>query len=83
VEQQHPLRVYDEDGILLGDYFADLLIEDQLIVELKAIRTIADEHVAQILGYLRFARIETGLLVNFGSPVLQIKKYLMSDAPSP
>jgi GxxExxY protein len=46
VEQQHPLRVYDEDGILLGDYFADLLIEDQLIVELKAIRTIADEHVA-------------------------------------
>lgn len=83
VEQQHPLRVYDEDGILLGDYFADLLIEDQLIVELKAIRTIADEHVAQILGYLRSARIETGLLVNFGSPVLQIKKYLMSDAPSP
>ena len=83
VEQQHPLRVYDEDGILPGDYFADLLIEDQLIVELKAIRTIADEHVAQILGYLRSARIETGLLVNFGSPVLQIKKYLMSDAPSP
>jgi GxxExxY protein len=83
VEQQHPLRVYDEDGILLGDYFADLLIEDQLIVELKAIRTIADEHVAQILGYLRSARIETGLLVNFGSPVLQIKKYLISDAPSP
>jgi GxxExxY protein len=68
---------------LLGDYFADLLIEDQLIVELKAIRTIANEHVAQILGYLRSARIETGLLVNFGSPVLQIKKYLMSDAPSP
>lgn len=83
MEQQHPLRVYDEDGILLGDYFADLLIEDQLIVELKAIRTIADEHVAQILGYLRSARIETGLLVNFGSPVLQIKKYLISDAPSP
>jgi GxxExxY protein len=82
VEQQHPLRVYDEDGTVLGDYFADLLIEDQLIVELKAIRTIADEHVAQILGYLRSSRIETGLLVNFGSPVLQIKKYLMSDAPS-
>lgn len=82
VEQQHPLRVYDEDGTLLGDYFADLLIEGQLIVELKAIRTIADEHVAQILGYLRSSRIETGLLINFGSPVLQIKKYLMSDAPS-
>ena len=83
VEQQHLLRVYDEDGTLLGDYFADLLIEDQLIVELKAIRTIADEHVAQILGYLRSSRIETGLLINFGAPVLQIKKYLMSDSPSP
>jgi len=83
VEQQHPLQVYDEDGTLLGDYFSDLLIEDQLIVELKAVRTIADEHVAQLLGYLRSSRIETGLLINFGAPVLQIKKYLMSEAPTP
>jgi GxxExxY protein len=79
--QQQPLIVYDEDGTVLGEYFADLFIEDCLIVELKAVRQIADEHVAQILGYLKSSRIETGLLINFGAPKFYIKKYLMS-APS-
>lgn len=79
VLQQHPLHVYDEDGTLLGEFFADLFVEDQLIVELKAARAVADEHVAQLLGYLRSGRIETGLLINFGSPVLYVKKYLMTD----
>lgn len=50
VEQQCPLTVYDEDGTILGEYFADLFVEGCLIVELKACRAIADEHVAQILG---------------------------------
>lgn len=81
--QQHPLNVYDEDGTILGEYFADIFVEDVLIVELKAVRSIADEHVAQILGYLRTSRIETGLLINFGAPKLSIKKYLMTDLPSP
>jgi GxxExxY protein len=70
--QQHPLSVYDEDGTVLGDYFADLLVEDCLIVELKAVRATNDEHVAQILGYLRSSKIETGLLINFGAQQLQI-----------
>jgi len=48
-----------------------------VILELKAVRTIADEHVAQLLGYLRSSGIETGLLINFGAPVLSIKKYIM------
>jgi len=82
VEQQHPLKVYDEDGAILGDYATDLIIEERLIIELKAVRAIADEHVAQVLGYLRASRIETGLLINFGSPKLYIKKYLMTDQPS-
>lgn len=82
VLQQHPLFVYDEDGTVLGQYFADLLIEDSLIVELKAVRTLVDEHVAQLLGYLRSSRQEHGLLINFGSPILQIRKYALSD-PSP
>jgi GxxExxY protein len=76
--QQHPLKVYDEDGTELGDYYADLYVEDCLIVELKAVRAIADEHIAQILGYLRCARVETGLLINFGAPKLSVKKYLMT-----
>jgi GxxExxY protein len=78
VEQQHPLCVYDEDGTILGEYVADLFIEGCLIVELKAARRIADDHIAQLLGYLRSARIETGLLINFGGAKLYIKKYLMS-----
>lgn len=77
--QQHPLIVYDEDGTLLGEYFADLFIEDCLIVELKAVRSISEEHVAQILGYLKSSQIETGLLINFGSPKFSIKKYLMTQ----
>ena len=78
VEQQFPLLVYDEDGTVLGEYYADLFVEGRLIVELKACKTVADEHVAQILGYLKSARIETGLLINFGAATLHIKKYLMT-----
>lgn len=80
VKQQHPLSVYDEDGTLLGEFFADLYVEEQLLVELKAVRSVVDEHVAQLLGYLKSGRIETGLLINFGSPILFVKKYLMSDS---
>ena len=53
VEQQHPLTVYDEDGTVLGEYFADLFIEDCQIVELKACKATTDEHIAQLLGYLK------------------------------
>jgi GxxExxY protein len=79
VKQQHPIQVLDEDETPVGEYFADLLIEDRLIVELKAARTIADEHVAQLLGYLKSTRIEHGLLINFGSFRFAIRKYAMSS----
>lgn len=82
VKQQHPLHVYDEDGTLLGEFYADILIEDRLILELKAAKKIAEEHISQLLGYLRSSRIETGLLINFGAPRLYVKKYLMSDIDS-
>ncbi len=82
VEQHHPLTVYDEDGTILGGYVADLFVEGCLIVEIKACKNVAEEHIAQILGYLKSAHIETGLLINFGAPKLQIKKYLMSFQPS-
>lgn len=78
VEQQFPLKVYDEDGTILGEYFADLFVEACLIVELKACKAIDDMHVAQLLGYLKSSRIETGLLINFGSSKLYIKKYPMT-----
>jgi GxxExxY protein len=75
VFQQCPLQVHDEDDVIVGDYFADLFVESRLIVELKAARTIAPEHEAQILGYLRGSRMEHGLLVNFGSFRFQVRKY--------
>jgi GxxExxY protein len=46
---------------------------------LKAVKSIADEHVAQLLGYLRSSRMEHGLLINFGAPVLFVKKFVMSN----
>ena len=78
VEQQFPLTVYDEDGTVLGEYFADLFVENRLMVELKATKAVVDEHVAQLLGYLTSSRIETGLLINFGASKLYVKKYLMT-----
>ena len=77
VRQQEPISVYDEDGTLIGDYFADLLINGWLIIELKAVKAIAPEHVAQILGYLKSARLKHGLLINFGSYKFEIKKYVL------
>src|SRR5689334_9576967 len=61
VEQQHPLTVFDEDGTTLGDFKADLFIEGRLLVELKAVKHVLDEHTAQLLGYLRASRVEHGL----------------------
>jgi GxxExxY protein len=78
VAQQLPIPVYDEDGTSLGEFYADLLVNGRLIVELKACRTLADEHTAQLLGYLRATRVEHGLLINFGARHLQIKKLILN-----
>ena len=80
VVPEHPLKVFDEDGTVLGEFFADLFIEGTLIVELKAVRATVEDHVAQLLGYLRSSRMEHGLLINFGAPKYYIKKYILADA---
>lgn len=79
VKQQYPLKVYDEDGTEIGDYLADFFIDGRLIIELKAAKTFADEHVAQMLGYMKASRTEHGLLINFGSYRFQIRKYILSQ----
>ncbi len=79
VVQQHPVKVFDEDGTIIGDYLADLLVEGELIVELKVAKNLADEHTAQVLGYLKSARLEHGLLINFGSYKFEIRKYAWSE----
>jgi GxxExxY protein len=77
--QQQRLCIKDEDGTVLGDFSADLVVGDSLIVEPKACRNLADEHTAQLLGYPRAPRVEHGLLISFGSSRLQIRKFAMSD----
>ncbi len=79
VEQQHPIAVYDEDGTLLGEFFSDLLVEGELVIELKAAKTLAPEHEAQILGYLKSSHKEHGLLINFGSYKFEIRKYIRNS----
>jgi GxxExxY protein len=78
VEQQVSIKVFDENGTLLGDLTADALVEGVLLLELKAVREVAPEHVAQLLGYLKSARIEHGALLNFGAGRFHIKMYSMS-----
>nr|WP_044200615.1 GxxExxY protein [Oscillochloris trichoides] len=78
VQQQYPIKVFDEDGTLIGNYMADLMVENQLIIELKSTRTLAPEHIAQILGYLKSTRMQHGILINFGSYKFEIKKYIFT-----
>lgn len=77
VEQQVPIAVYDEDGSPLGDFLADLVVNQEFIIELKAVRALADEHTAQVLGYLRASRLEHAMLINFGASKIQFNKYIL------
>ena len=67
VKQQYPITIQDEDGAVIGEYFADVMINDCLLVELKACKAITNEHKAQVLHYLKATGVEHGLLINFGS----------------
>jgi GxxExxY protein len=66
VEAQKQIKVYYKSQ-LVGDYFSDLLIEDSIILELKACECLMDEHKAQLLNYLKATELEIGLLLNFGT----------------
>ncbi len=77
VEQQKPLQVRDEDGVVLGNFIADLLVENCLILELKASTVLAPDHIAQTLGYLRASGQRDGMLINFGAAKLEIRKLIL------
>ena len=67
VERQRPLKVFDSDGYCVGEYFVDMMVDGKLIIELKATKSLAPEHLAQTLNYLKITGIPVGLLINFGS----------------
>ncbi len=66
VMKQQPIKVYYE-GKQVGEYFADLIIDDIIIIELKAAEGIIEEHEHQLLNYLKATDKEVGLLLNFGN----------------
>lgn len=65
-ERQEPIVVYYEEEIV-GEYFADLIVENKIIIELKASSTLNEKHEAQLTNYLKATDIEVGLLMNFGT----------------
>ena len=74
---QQPIAVHFR-GRPVGEFYADLLVADQVLIELKAVKAIAPEHQAQIINYLNATGIEVGLLINFGNPKLEIKRFTRS-----
>ncbi len=73
VIQQYPIKVLF-DGVIVGEFYADLLVEGKVLIELKAVSELTDEHLAQALNYLRATGFPTGLLINFGKPKIQIRR---------
>ena len=81
VEQQKPIQVIYHQQVI-GEYFADLVVESKVIVEVKAVKTLAQEHEAQLLNYLKATCFEVGLLLNFG-PQAQRKRKVYSNELKP
>jgi len=73
VKQQHEIKVY-YDGVVVGEYAADLLVESAVIVELKAVKALDDVHMAQCLNYLKATGVKVSLLLNFGTPRVEVKR---------
>jgi len=73
IEQQKGIRVV-YDGVIVGEYAADLVIEKQVLVELKAAGDLNNVHMAQCMNYLKATGLKTCLLINFGTPRIQIKR---------
>ena len=74
---QKPIEVTFRNQAV-GTFFADLLVEDMVLVELKAAKAIAPEHQAQVINYLKATGIDVGLLINFGNPRLEYKRFTRS-----
>ncbi|EEF59668.1 GxxExxY protein [Pedosphaera parvula] len=73
VESQKPLLVY-YDGIVVGEFVADIIVEKRVVVELKAIQCLGQIHEVQTVNYLTATKLDTGLLINFGAASLEFKR---------
>jgi GxxExxY protein len=75
VEQQRSLRV-EYDGVVVGDYIADMVVEDRVLVEVKAVRSLDEVHLAQCMNYLKATDMRLCLLMNFGAPKVTVKRII-------
>ena len=73
IETQEPIKVY-YSGNVVGEYFADIVVEDEIILELKAVKKIENIHFAQCQNYLKATGKKLGLLINFGGERIQVKR---------
>jgi GxxExxY protein len=71
--QQHKIEVF-YDGVVVGDYVADILVENTVLLELKAVKQLDDVHMAQCLNYLKATGLQVCLLINFGAPRVEIRR---------
>jgi GxxExxY protein len=79
-QAQVPLAVCFR-GAVVGDFYADIVVENQVIVELKTVKQLAPEHLAQTINYLNATGIEVGLLLNFGNARLEYRRLHKRDGP--
>jgi GxxExxY protein len=77
-DQQKPICV-NYAGVVIGEYFADILVNDSVILELKAVKQLLPDHEVQLLSYLKASPIEVGLLLNFG-PKAETKRKVFDNA---
>ena len=76
VEQQKSLKVHYESAVV-GEYQADLVVDGRVIIECKAVSHIEAAHEAQLLNYLKATNMRVGLLLNFGKPKLQYRRFVL------
>ena len=74
-EKEKQIQVLYKNQVV-GDYFADILVNQQVIVETKAVQSLNEIHQAQLLNYLKATNLSLGLLINFGTPKIQIKRMI-------
>ena len=72
-EEEQPLKVY-YDSQVVGEFYADLFVEDEIIVELKSVQSLAKEHTVQLVNYLNGLEKDIGLLINFGPSGVEVKR---------
>jgi GxxExxY protein len=81
-EKQKPIKVYYKDKTV-GEYFADIMVENKVIIELKAAEGLAEEHELQLINYLKATQLEIGLLLNFGRKPAFIRKAFSNTRKNP